>query len=73
VCYLGLYRQHAHGPAATPPTELHLAIYQGEQRVVPAAADADPGMEVSPVLTHDDLAGANDLSAEPLDAQPLRV
>src|SRR5215468_375122 len=72
-CCLGLYRQDTHGPAAAPPTELHLAVNQGEQGVVPAPADTDARMEVSAVLTHDDLAGANDLAAEPLHAQPLCV
>ena len=45
----------------------------GEQRVVAAAADVDAGVEVRAALADDDLAGLDDLAAEPLDAQPLGV
>src|SRR5262249_51470000 len=72
-CGLSLGRQHAHSPAAAPPAELDLAVHQGEQGVIPAAADSDSGAEVSAVLTHDDLASAHELTAEPLHAEPLGV
>src|SRR5215813_5958113 len=72
-CGLSLGRQHAHSPAAAPPAELDLAVHQGEQGVIPAAADSDSGVEVSAVLTHDDLASAHELTAEPLHAEPLGV
>ena len=45
----------------------------GEQRVVAAAADVDSRVEMRAALTDDDLAGLDDLTAEPLDAQPLGV
>ena len=51
--------------------ELHGAGGRGEQRVVAAAADVDAGMEVGAALADDDLAGLDDLAAEPLDAEPL--
>jgi len=43
----------------------------GEQCVVAAASDVDAGMELGAALPHQDLAGLDDLAAEPLDAQPL--
>ena len=43
----------------------------GEQRVVAATADVDAGVEVGAALADDDLAGLDDLAAEPLDAEPL--
>ena len=45
--------------------------FLGEQRVVAAPADVDAGMELGAALPHDDLPGLDDLTAEPLDAQPL--
>ena len=53
--------------------ELDRAGGRGEQRVVAAAADVDAGMEVGAALADDDLAGLDDLPAEPLDAEPLGV
>jgi len=43
----------------------------GEQRVVAATADIHTGIEVGAALADQDLAGLDDLTAEPLDAQPL--
>ena len=46
---------------------------QGEQRVVATTADAGAGVEVGAALADDDLAGVDDLAAEPLDAEALGV
>ena len=43
-----------------------------EQGVVAPAADVDTRVELRAALTHQNLAGLDDLTAEPLDAQPLR-
>src|SRR5712691_1474880 len=63
----------AHGPTPAPGAELDLPADEGEQGIVPAAANADSRMEVSAVLAHDDLAGVDDLAAEALDAEPLGI
>jgi hypothetical protein len=52
---------------------LNPATNQGEQRVIAAAADANARMEVRTVLAHNDLACADDLTAEPLYAKALRI
>jgi hypothetical protein len=67
--YLGGH--HADGAATAAGAELDLPGHKGEQRVIPATADADAGVEVGAVLTHDDLAGANYLTAEALHAEAL--
>src|SRR5438477_12779629 len=59
-------------PAALD-AELHGAGREGEQGVVPAAADVLAGVEVRAALPDEDLAGVHDLPAEPLDAEALRV
>src|SRR4051794_37857990 len=59
--------------ASAPGTELHGPGGGGEQGVVPTATDVDAGMEVGAALTDQDLAGLDDLAAEPLDAESLRV
>ena len=41
--------------------------------VVAAAADAVACVEVGTALPDDDLAGVDQLAAEPLDAEPLRI
>src|SRR5215212_11532564 len=46
---------------------------QREQRVVAATPHTVPGMEVGATLADDDLAGIDQLAAETLDAEPLRV
>jgi hypothetical protein len=50
-----------------------MPCYQCEQGVVPAAADTVAWVEVSTALSHDDLAGVDQLAAEPFDAEPLRI
>ncbi|ODR15075.1 hypothetical protein AWC26_16780 [Mycobacterium shimoidei] len=65
-------RDDADGLAASLDTELDSAGSPGEQRVVAAAADVDAGVEVGAALADEDLAGFDDLPAEPLDTQPLR-
>ena len=54
-------------------TELDGATDEGEQGVVTAAADAAARVEVRAALADDDLTGVDDLAAEALHAQPLRV
>src|SRR5262245_39414368 len=66
-------RDDVHDPAAAPGAELHGAGRQREQRVVAATADVRTGVEVGAALADDDLAGADDLAAVPLDAQALGV
>ena len=54
-------------------TELHDARAEREEGVVLATADIIAGVEVGAPLAHDDLARADDLAAETLDAEPLSV
>jgi hypothetical protein len=68
-----LGRHDADRAAATAHAEFHLPGYQSEQRVVATAADTLAGVEVRAALTDQDLAGLDDLTAEPLDAQSLSV
>ncbi len=58
-----------------PPfgAELDRTGREGEQGVVAAAADVDAGVEVGAALADDDLARADDLAAEALHAEALRV
>jgi hypothetical protein len=70
---LGLLGDHAHGAAPAPRTELDLPADQGEQGVIPAATDTEPGVEVRSVLADDDLARAHELATEPLDPESLGV
>jgi hypothetical protein len=70
---LGLLGDHAHGAAPAPRAELDLPADQGEQGVIPAATDTEPGMEVRSVLADDDLARADELATEPLDPESLGV
>jgi hypothetical protein len=70
---LGLLGDHAHGAAPAPRAELDLPADQGEQGVIPAATDAEPGVEVRSVLADDDLARAHELAAESLDPESLGV
>src|SRR3954469_7985977 len=60
---------------ATPATlaELHDPRALGEDRVVLADADADAGVELGAALAHDDLAAADGLAGEHLDAEALGV
>src|SRR5215216_6859536 len=66
-------RSDIHDPAATLRAELDLTLDKREQRVVTAPADAITGMEMGTPLADDDLAGVDQLAAEALDAQALRV
>src|SRR3984957_1105093 len=59
--------------AAALLAELHGPRGLREQRVVAATADVDAGVEVGATLANQDLAGLDDLTAEPLDAEPLGV
>jgi hypothetical protein len=68
-----LARDDDHPATAAPHAELDRAGGEGEQRVVATATDVGAGVEVRAALAHDDLAGADDLAAEALDAQALGV
>jgi hypothetical protein len=46
---------------------------QGEQGIVAAATDPVTRVEVSAALPDDDLSGVDQLPAESLDAEPLRI
>ena len=59
--------------AAALRTELDCACRKSEQRVVPAAADVDAGVEVGAALANNDLACVDNLAAETLHAETLRV
>src|SRR5690554_4102969 len=59
--------------AAALGAELDGAGSQGEQGVVLAAADVVAGVELGTALADDDLTGADDLTAETLDAEALGV
>jgi len=45
----------------------------GKERVVFAAADVEPGLHTGAALAHDDGSARNDLSAERLKSEPLRI
>src|SRR5262245_41062005 len=66
-------RDDVHDPAAAALAELDRTGGEGEHRVVATPADVRARVEVGAALTHDDLAGADDLAAVPLDAQALGV
>jgi hypothetical protein len=51
--------------------ELHLAVDKGVKGIIPSHSDIVPGMELGPVLTHQDGSGVYILSPVPLDAKPL--
>ena len=61
------------GLAATLDSKLHRAGSGREEGVVATATDVDAGMEVGAALPDNDLARLDDLAAEPLDAESLRV
>ena len=58
---------------SAPGIELDPACNKREQGVVAAAADADARVEVRAALANQDLAGVDDLAAEPLHAKALGV
>src|SRR5215831_8518610 len=70
---LVLRRDDVDDLAATLHAELHRARGQREQRVVATAADEVARVELRATLTDQDLAGVDQLTAEPLHAEPLRV
>ena len=53
--------------------ELHLAVLEGEEREVAAAADVCAGMDLGAALADDDRAGLESLAVIGLDAEKLRV
>src|SRR4051812_28287757 len=59
--------------ATAASAELHRAGLEREQGVVAATADVLAGVEVGAALADEDLAGLDDLAAEALDAEALRV
>src|SRR5262249_50128425 len=63
----------AHRAATADAAELHRAGHQREQRVITATADAVARVEVRAALPDDDLARVHRLTAEALDAKPLRA
>src|SRR6266566_3477901 len=66
-------RIHAHLiPLLVLVLETHLAIDDGEQRVVGGAAHVHAGMELGAPLLHEDRARRDVLSGEALDAEILR-
>src|SRR6476620_4185168 len=68
---LSFWPNHADRLAATLGVELHGAGGGREQGVVAATSAVHAGVEVGAALTDQDLAGLDDLAAEPLHAQPL--
>jgi hypothetical protein len=50
-----------------------MPCYQGEQRVIAAAAHPIARVEMSTALPDDDFASIDQLAAEPLDSEPLSV
>src|SRR5690606_37599395 len=59
--------------AAALRSELDRTGREREQGVVPAASDVVAGVEVGATLTHDDLTGVDELAAEALHAEALRI
>ena len=53
--------------------ELHAAVDLGEERVVLAETDVEPGLEPAAALAHEDRAAGHDVAVVALDAEPLRV
>src|SRR5690606_41249100 len=60
-------------PGAAPPLEADHAVNQREQRVVLPAAHVLARMELGSPLPDQDVAGQDELPAETLHAEPLRV
>src|SRR6478609_7970998 len=70
---LSFWPHYADRLAATLGAELHGAGGGREQGVVAATPDIDAGVEVGAALADQDLAGLDDLTAEPLDAESLSI
>src|ERR1700689_1638667 len=66
-------RDNANCAATAVPSELDLAGYQREERVVVTTTDTLARVEVRATLPDDDLARVEELAAEALHAKPLRV
>src|SRR5262245_55116331 len=56
-----------------PALEPDVAVDLREQGVVVAATHVEAGLEASPALAHEDAAAGDELAAEALDAEHLRV
>ena len=69
----GLDGRDGDGLASPSRAEGDRTGVEREQRVVAAATDAQTRVEVGAALTDDDLAGLDDLAAEALHAEALRV
>src|SRR5690349_20553509 len=69
----GIRGDNADRPPPTARPELDSAGNEREKRVVAAAADHDPRVEMRTSLAHQDLAGVDELAAESLHAEALRV
>ena len=69
----GLGEHDVDDPAAAESAELNVTGGGGEQGVVVAAADVAAGVEVGAALADEDFAGLDQLAAEALDAEALRV
>ena len=58
---------------ASAVDELHAAIDLGEEGVVAAAADIEPGLNLCAALADDDGAARDGLTGKEFDAEALRV
>src|SRR5271170_1140880 len=56
-----------------PPLKFDFAVDQGEERVIPAAADVKTGVELRAALAKDDRSCPHHLPAVCLDATVLRI
>jgi hypothetical protein len=65
---------HADEAAARPVIfELHASGDFGEERIVLAEADVQPGSEPATALADENRAAGDDVAVVPLDAEPLRI
>ena len=62
---------HIH--AATTEIELHFAVHQREDRVIPAKADITTRQELRSPLANDDVSRDDSLSAKFFDAEPFAL
>jgi hypothetical protein len=53
--------------------KLYITVGRGKKGIISSHSDVDSRVETSSSLSDQDVAGANFLSAEPFDAQPLRL
>ncbi len=59
--------------AACGKVKSDLSIRCRKQRVIPSAGHIEPGMDTSPVLTHENASRLHPLTPVPLHPQPLTV